>query len=351
MVDFAGYLMPLQYEGVMGEHRRVRRSVGLFDISHMAEFHLRGGQARAMLDRLVTNNVGRLAEGRVLYTAMCREDGGVLDDLLVYCLASDHFLVVANAANREKVFRWLDDHRDGDVELEDASDATALIAIQGPDSLKLLQQWPRARHLADELTALEYYHSLDIELGGVPCVLSRTGYTGEKGYELYLPADEAVAVWEELLEAGAVFDVAPVGLGARDTLRLEVCYSLYGHELDEEHTPWESNIGWVVRLKKPVDFIGKQALSQQKSEGVRSGIHGFQLEGKAIARAGATIHAGGREVVRVTSGTFSPTLERAIFLARVENSVLDEALEVEIRGKRIAVRQVEIPFVPVRVKD
>jgi len=351
MVDFAGYLMPVQYEGVLAEHRLVRRAVGLFDISHMAEFHLSGVAARAFLDRLVTNNVGRLAPGRVLYTALCREDGGVLDDLLIYCLGEDRFLVVANAANRDKVGRWLQEHLPEGVSLRDASDETALIAIQGPDSLKLLQRWPRADGVGAELERLEYYHTLEPLLGGIDCVLSRTGYTGERGYELYLPAAEAVAVWEELLEAGASLGAAPVGLGARDTLRLEVCYSLYGHELDEEHTPLESNIAWVVRWKKAVDFIGKEALLRQKQEGVKRGIHGFQLEGRAIARAGATIHADGKEVGRVTSGTFSPTLERAVALARVENEAIGSDLEVEIRGRRHRLRPVEIPFVKPRVKD
>lgn len=351
MVDFAGYLMPVQYESVLVEHRRVRSDVGLFDISHMAEFHLRGREARAALDSLITNNLAALSVGRVLYTALCKEDGGVLDDLLVYCLAEDHFLVVANAANHEKVAAWLKSRLPAAVELADESDSTALIAIQGPKSLELLVRWSGADAFKEELRALEYYHTLQPEIDGQECILSRTGYTGEKGYELYLPSGLAVSAWEELLAAGKELSAGPVGLGARDTLRLEACYSLYGHELDEEHSPFESNIGWVVRLKTPVDFPGKRVFKAQKEEGVSRCIAGFEVQGRAIARQGALIFAGDREVGKVTSGTYSPTLERGIAIARVQKTALQEELEVEIRSKRHSLLKTEIPFVPLHVKD
>jgi aminomethyltransferase len=351
MVDFAGYLMPVQYESVLVEHRRVRNGVGLFDISHMAEFHLRGSESRAAVDSLITNNLATLSVGRVLYTALCKEDGGVLDDLLVYCLAEDHFLVVANAANHEKVAAWLKARLPATVEFADESDSTALIAIQGPSSLDLLLRWSRAAAFKEELRTLQYYHTLQPEIAGQECILSRTGYTGEKGYELYLPSEMAVSAWEELLAAGKELSVGPVGLGARDTLRLEACYSLYGHELDEEHSPLESNIGWVVRLKTPVDFPGKKVFKAQKKEGVSNCIAGFKVEGKAIARQGALIFADGKEVGKVTSGTFSPTLERGIALARVQETALQGKLEVEIRNKRHPLLKTEIPFVPLHVKD
>jgi len=351
MVDFAGYLMPVQYEGVLAEHRRVRAQVGLFDISHMAEFHLHGEASRSSLDSLITNNLDRLEPGRVLYTALCREDGGVLDDLLVYCLAEDHFLVVANAANRDKVAAWLKDRLPSAVEFVDESDATALIAIQGPSSLELLSRWSRAATFQEELRSLEYYHTLQPAIAGQECILSRTGYTGEKGYELYLPSKLAVSFWEELLQAGEELSVGPVGLGARDTLRLEACYSLYGHELDEDHSPYESNIGWVVRLKSPIEFPGKKVFVTQKEKGVGSCIAGFKVQGKAIARQGAPIFAAGKEVGQVTSGSFSPTLECGIALARLEVEALQGELEVEIRNKRHPLARVEIPFVPLHVKD
>ncbi len=194
MVDFAGYWMPVQYEGVLAEHRRVREQVGLFDISHMAEFHLRGGNARLALDSLITNNLSRLEPQRVLYTALCREGGGVLDDLLVYCLSGDHFLVVANAANREKVAKWLRDRLPPEVDFADESDSTALIAIQGPSSLELLLRWPRGKEIAEGLRELEYYHTLQPVFADSQCILSRTGYTGEKGFELYLPSSCAVGL-------------------------------------------------------------------------------------------------------------------------------------------------------------
>jgi aminomethyltransferase len=351
MVDFAGYRMPVQYEGVMAEHLRVRESVGLFDISHMAELHVRGTGSREFVDSLVTNQVGRLEIGQILYTALCREDGGVLDDLLIYCLAEEHFLVVANASNREKVADWMAERVPPGLDFEDRSDQTALIAIQGPHSLALLENWPAAAGILEQLRPLPYYRTLQPELDGVACILSRTGYTGERGYELYLPAEHAERVWTELMIAGASLGVAPIGLGARDTLRLEACYSLYGHELDEEHTPFESNIGWVVRLKKPVEFVGKAALAAQKAEGSPHAIIGFVVEGRAIARQGASLHSGDRELGVVTSGTFSPTLQRGVALARVASDAVDLPLEVEIRGKRLPATRVEIPFVAPRVKD
>jgi aminomethyltransferase len=350
MVDFAGYAMPVGYaEGVLAEHRRVRRAVGLFDISHMAELHVRGSKARAAVDGLVTNNVGRMGTGQVLYTALCREDGGILDDLLIYCLGEEHFLIVANASNRAKVAAWFGEHLPDDVSLEDASDATALIAVQGPSSTELLRRWERARGV--DLESLDYYRAVEKDLGGVACVLSRTGYTGERGYEIYLPPEAAVEAWEELLGAGKGLDVGPVGLGARDTLRLEACYSLYGHELDEAHSPFESNIGWVVRLKKPADFVGRAALARQKEEGVDRTVVGFTLPGRHIARDGALLFADEEEAGRVTSGTFSPTLERGIALARIRRDMATADLEVEIRGRRLAVERVETPFVASRVKD
>jgi aminomethyltransferase len=237
------------------------------------------------------------------------------------------------------------------VDFADESDSTALIAIQGPSSLELLLRWPRGKEIAEGLRELEYYHTLQPVFADSQCILSRTGYTGEKGFELYLPSSCAVDFWEELLQAGAALSAAPVGLGARDTLRLEACYSLYGHELDEDHTPYESNIGWVVRLKSPVEFVGKAILQQQKEAGAEFCVAGFTVQGKAIARQGARILSGSREVGQVTSGTFSPTLERGIALARVKQAALDEELEVEIRGRRHPFLRVEIPFVPLHVKD
>jgi len=351
MVDFAGYSMPVQYpDGVLAEHRRVRSDCGLFDISHMGELWVRGPGSRDALDRLVTNNVDKLAPGRVLYSAMCKEDGGILDDVLVYCKDDETFMIVVNASNRDKVVGWVADHLPAAVDFVDESDDTCLIALQGPSSPEVLAHWPRLAPQLSQVASLGYYHLVEVAFDDGPCIISRTGYTGERGYEIYVPSGLANEVWEELLTAGSGLRIAPIGLGARDTLRLEAAFSLYGHELDEQHTPSESGIGWVVRLKAG-DFIGRDALVRQKESGASKGVAGFRLAGRQSAREGAPIFAGEELVGEVTSGSFSPTLEYGIALGRVVSPAEDRALEVEIRGRRLPLQQAELPFVPSRVKD
>jgi aminomethyltransferase len=350
MVDFAGYLMPVQYEGVMAEHRAVRQACGIFDISHMAEIALLGAGARAALDRLVTNNIATLAPGRAVYTALCNERGTVLDDLIVYCLDDARFLVVANASNRNKVVAWMRDHLAPGAQLEDDSDATALIAVQGPRSLAVMGAWPRLREHLAQLRELAYYRAFTLTLDGAGCLLSRTGYTGERGYELYAPAAKALLFWEELVAAGRAQALAPVGLGARDTLRLEAGYCLYGHELDEETTPFEAGIGWVVKLEGRA-FIGRDALVRHQQQGVAARTIGLLLQERAIARQGAVVHCGGEPIGRVTSGTFSPTLQRGIALARLERDPAAAPLSVDVRGKLHQAEITAVPFVPTRVKD
>lgn len=349
MVEFAGYSMPVQYEGVMAEHRAVRNACGIFDVSHMAELSVRGDSARQAVDRLVTNDVSRLAPGRVLYTALCRESGTVLDDLLVYCLEETRFLVVANASNHVKVRDWMVQHLPESAQLTDETERTALFALQGPRSRAVLKAWERAAPARETILGLEYYQAAPLDFGGVTCLVSRTGYTGEWGYEIYVPVEHALEWWEEILATGEAEGLTAVGLGARDTLRLEAGYSLYGHELDEDTTPFEAGIGWVVKLKGE-DFIGKDALVQQKATGIPRRTVGLQLEDRAIGRQGAPVHAGGEVVGEVTSGTFSPTLERSIALARIRQDAADETLAVEIRGRLHASRRVALPFVPSRVK-
>lgn len=349
LVEFAGYSMPLQYEGVVAEHHAVRERCGLFDVSHMAELWVRGAGARAEVDRLITNDATKLAEGQALYTALCNERGTVLDDLLVYCVTEVDFLIVANAANREKVARWLGDHLDGECSLQDESDVTALLALQGPRSLDVLRRWPRLAQALDRVEALDYYYCAELELDGTTLLLSRTGYTGEWGYELYLPSQDAETAWVELLAAGEEFGLAPCGLGARDTLRLEAAYSLYGHELDEEATPFESGIGWVVRMKKG-DFVGREALAAQKDGGIPRRIVALRLGGRNIARQGAKVFSGDREVGLVTSGSFSPTLQHGIALARVESDAADGPLTVDIRGRSAEAEICKPPFVQNRTR-
>ena len=264
LVEFAGWEMPVRYgPGVLQEHLAVRQRCGIFDVSHMGELEVSGPQARAAVDRLVTNNVATLGAGQVLYSAMCREDGTVIDDVLVYCFGDQRFWIVCNAANHPRVTQWVQDHLEGEATLNDRSADVALFAVQGPRSPEVLGGWERIARWKDELEQLEYYRFHPIEIDGVEAVLSRTGYTGEKGYEIYLPVSSAVRCWEELVACGTDAGLEPIGLGARDTLRLEAGYSLYGHELDDETTPLEAGIGLVVKLKAG-DFIGRDILVEQR---------------------------------------------------------------------------------------
>ena len=351
LVEFAGWEMPVRYGGgVIQEHLAVRERCGIFDVSHMGEVELRGTDARASVDRLVTNNVQGLEHGQVLYYAMCRPDGTTLDDVLVYCLGEERFWIVCNASNHTRVVAWVTGNLEGETELVDRSPDLALFAVQGPASLDTLLNWTRLAPWHEALRALEYYRLIEIEIDEQPALLSRTGYTGEKGYEIYLPAGSAVACWEELLSAGAGSGLAPIGLGARDTLRLEAGYSLYGHELDDETTPLEAGIGWVVKLKAG-DFIGRDVLVDQREEGVAQKMIALSLPGRNIPRQGARVTADGEDVGEITSGSFSPSLKQGIGLARVRAEATRSQLAVEIRGEAVAAETIGLPFVPARVRD
>lgn len=351
LVEFAGWEMPVRYAaGVIQEHRTVREHCGIFDVSHMGELEISGADAVAAVDRLVTNDVSRLVDGQVLYSAMCREDGTVIDDVLVYRLAADRVWIVCNAANHPRVAPWVAEHLQGRAEMEDLTDAIALFAVQGPRSLDVLRDWAPLAAVRDVLDGLEYYHLVQTSVDGGRVVVSRTGYTGEKGYEIYLPVSLAASAWEGLLEAGSEHGLAPIGLGARDTLRLEAGYSLYGHELDDRTTPFEAGIGWVVRLKAG-EFIGRDALARQKESGAPRRTVALSLPGRAIPRQGAKVLRGDDEVGVVTSGSFSPSLEHGIGLARVEADAVGADLSVEIRGEAVEAKTVKLPFVPARVRD
>jgi aminomethyltransferase len=338
LVDFAGWEMPVQYGGPKGgikaEHQAVREGVGLFDVSHMGEVVFRGPDAEKAVQRLVTRDVGRLAEGQAGYAAVCYEDGGTVDDVLVYKREGD-FLVVVNAANREKdLDHFRENAGDLDVEVSDESDDWALLALQGPKAVDLLQ------NLTDtDLLSLKYYRFVEDEVSGARAIISRTGYTGEDGFELYLSPDDAPRLWRELVEAGAT----PTGLGARDTLRLEAGMCLYGNELDAETTPLEAGIGFAVHLDKEQEFIGQEALRGEKEEGLRKKLVGFELEGRGIARHDHPVRADGEAVGRVTSGTLSPTLNKAIGLALISPGVEDK-FEVVIRDRPVEAHTVALPF-------
>jgi len=357
MVSYAGFQMPVQYAGVLAEHEAVRERVGLFDITHMGEILARGAGVSPWLDGLTTNRINNLETGKVVYTAMCREDGGVLDDMLVYRLTDQEWMIVCNAANHDKIVAWLLTRAEGvaGVEIEDASDATALIAVQGPDATILMHRLAALADRTIDLDGLDFSTCFTHKGPSGRWIVSRTGYTGERGYELYIPLNDALPIWEELVSRGEDLGVAPVGLAARDTLRFEVAYCLYGHELSEDILPLEAGIGWAVRLKNR-DFIGRDAIEAMKAAGVPRRLVGLEIlptqagRPAPIARQDAEIFAGDRFVGRVTSGTMSPTLGRPLALALVTADAADSDLTVLIRGRSAPVRTTPLPFLPARVK-
>jgi len=350
MVEYAGFEMPVQYEGVLAEHAACRDRVGLFDITHMGEIEVTGSAAGTWLDSLVTNRVVGVAVGGIVYTAMCREDGGVLDDMLIYHLDAETWMVVCNAANHGKIAAWLQSHLPANgVSLDDMSDRTALIAVQGPDSRDLLTLLEALAGHSETVDALGFYETFSLDGPDGRWVVSRTGYTGEHGYELYLPNADALGVWEELMAKGADLGVQPVGLAARDTLRFEVCYCLYGHELGEDITPLEAGIRWAVKLKKEA-FIGKDALVAQKAAGVPRKLVCLEITGRGIARQDARVKTGDRDVGHVTSGTFSPTFKRPLALALVAADTPDGDLTIDVRGRDVACRTTKFPFLAARTK-
>jgi aminomethyltransferase len=340
MVDFAGYLMPLQYTSVRDEHLHVRSKVGVFDVSHMGEFLVYGSDAVAFVDRMTVNNVAKLQVNQVQYSAMCYPHGGIVDDLLVYRFP-DHLLLVVNAANLEKDWNWLQEHLSGDVRLENASQKTALLAVQGPQAPEVVQKLT-----TENLDEVKYYWFREGRVEDFPVVFSRTGYTGEPGFELYVDNARAPRLWDLLLEAGAEADIRPVGLGARDSLRLEMKYCLYGNDIDETTTPLEAGLGWITKTRKAADYLGKARHREQREKGVERKLVAFELLEKGIPRHGYPLLADGRPVGKTTSGIFSPSLEKGIGLGYVPTSLagVGQEIEVEIRGRRIPARIVEPPF-------
>ncbi len=341
MVPFGGFAMPVQYPaGIQAEHRAVRTAAGLFDISHMGEFRVRGPDAVAFVSRATTNDPARLEVGQAQYSAMCRDDGGILDDLVVYRLGEEDLRLVVNAANIEKDWRHLQGRDDGlDVELVDESREVALLALQGPRAQEILEPLTPV-----ELDPVGFYRFTEGEVAGVGGVVSRTGYTGEDGFELYLPAADAPAVWRSLLEAGQERGLRPAGLGARDTLRLEMGYALYGHDVDEETTPLEAGLGWLVKLDKG-DFTGREALRRQKEEGVDRRLRGFELVERGFPREGYPVLYDGEEVGPVRSGTVSPSLEVGIGTVYLPTGAeAGDPLQVVIREREVEGRVAETPF-------
>jgi aminomethyltransferase len=339
MGEFAGYAMPLYYGKPIEEHHRVRREVGVFDISHMGQFSLRGDRAEAFLDHAITNDVMAMSDGQALYSPLCRADGGVLDDLIVYRHDRRHWRIIVNGATREKDFQWLQElAAEFMVELQDLTAGWCLFAVQGPLAFAKL-----APHRGAAPLSLRYYSFAETKVLGQDVFLARTGYTGEPGCEIALPIAGARGLWERLTgELG----IAPIGLAARDTLRLEACMALYGHELREEWNPIESGVGFAVKLDKAADFVGKAALQKVQAKGPSFRSVGVEVTGRGIPRADYPILAGGQPVGMVTSGGLSPTTGRQIALARIATpfAKLGAVLAVEIRGKPVEAKVVPKPF-------
>jgi aminomethyltransferase len=342
MIDFAGWLMPVQYAGILDEHRAVRERAGLFDLSHMGELFLEGPEAGAALAYALVSNPPALADGRAQYSMIVAPDGGIIDDLIVYRLAADRFLVVANASNARTVSDALAERITGfKAVLDDRSLATALVAIQGPRSVEIV------RPLTDvDLDALRYYAIAEGTVAGITALVARTGYTGEDGFEVFVDTDRAVELWDALMAAGSGAGLAPIGLGARDTLRLEAGMPLYGNELDRSTNPYEANLGRVVKLDKPGDFIGRAALEKVARDGVARRLVGLVMRGRGIARHGYPVLAEARATGIVTSGTHSPSLGEAIAMAHVATADAEPGtmLDVEIRGQRVPAEVVALPF-------
>lgn len=343
MTPFAGYMMPLQYAGIKEEHLAVRNAVGLFDVSHMGEIEIIGADAVEVIDGLVTNDASKLVDGQAMYAALCNEAGGIIDDVLVYRLAEDHILVCANASRRDRDFAHMKANARGEAEIVDNSDDYALLAIQGPKALELIKTL--APEDADEIEALRYYRARRGVVAGVEMLVSRTGYTGEDGFELYIPTEQAEVVFDAILKAGEDFDLAMCGLGCRDTLRLEARFNLYGQDMDESTNPFEAGLGWTVKLKKKTPFVGQEALKAIKEGGLTRKLCGFVLQGRGMIRPGYEIYIEDECVGEVTSGSWGPTLEESIGLGYIDLDFVDaQMVDIQIRKKRVPARLTSKPF-------
>ncbi len=340
IVPFGGYLLPVQYkEGVIKEHMAVRTQAGLFDVSHMGEILCQGKDALANLQMMLTNNFDNLTDGQARYSPMCNEQGGTVDDLIVYKKGEEDYFIVVNAANRDKDYQWMLDHQFGEVTFTDVSDQYAQLALQGPKAMEIL------RKLApEENIPKKYYHAVfDTEAAGIPCIISKTGYTGEDGVEIYLDSARAQEMWDALLEAGKEEGLIPCGLGARDTLRMEAAMPLYGHEMDEQVTPLEAGLGFAVKMTKE-DFIGKKAL-EEKGEPARKRI-GLTVTGRGIIREHQDVYLGDRLIGHTTSGTHCPYLGCPVAMALVDADCTEPGTKVEadVRGRRVEAQIVPLPF-------
>ncbi|MEA1962100.1 MAG: glycine cleavage system aminomethyltransferase GcvT [Bacillota bacterium] len=332
IIDFGGWELPVQYEGIIKEHHRVRTKAGLFDVSHMGEIEVKGDQAEAFVQNLITNDAKRIVPYQVQYSPMCYRDGGVVDDLLVYKFSTEHYLLVVNASNTDKDFDWIQKNAFEGLDIKNVSPDYVQLAVQGPLAESILQS------ITDfDLKTITFFHfQPQVNIADVPCMVSRTGYTGEDGFEIYVSPDQAAYIWEEILRVGGE-DIAPIGLGARDSLRFEAKLPLYGQEIDKDITPLEAGLGFFVKLDAD-DFIGREVLQEQKQNKPQRTLVEFRMKDRGIARSHYDVEKNGKKIGWVTSGGYSPTLEQNIGLALIDRAYADpgEMLDIIIRNKPVS---------------
>ncbi len=342
IVDFGGWALPVQYTSILEEHRAVRERAGLFDVSHMGEIHLTGPDAMAFIQHLVTNDCSQMQVHQIVYSPMCYPDGGVVDDILVYRVCENDYWLVVNASNTDKDYDWISRNASGhNVIIRNISAQVAQIAIQGPAAQTILQ-----KNTDYNLDSIKFFWCApDITVSGRECLVSRTGYTGEDGFEIYCKPEDARHIWDTLLESGKTNGLIPAGLGARDSLRFEAALPLYGHEISQDISPLEGNLGFFVKLGKS-EFIGREALAAQKQQGLTSRVAGLELTGRGVPREGYPVMAEGREIGRITSGMFSPTFNKGLAMALIstEHTRPGTALTIDIRGKAVPATVVKTPF-------
>jgi len=337
MVSFAGYTMAVQYEGLMAEHKNIRESVGMFDVSHMGEFYVTGPEALQLVQRITTNDAAKLTSGKIQYSSMPNETGGLIDDLLVYCISEQEYLLVVNGANLDKDWAWVNKHNSFNCRIENRSDAMSLLAVQGPKATEVLQQFT-----SNNLSEIKYYNfEIGTFCGIDDIIISATGYTGSGGFEIYLPNAAAHHIWDAFIKAG----IKPAGLGARDTLRLEMGFCLYGNDIDDTTSPLEAGLGWITKFTK--DFVNSENLAAQKAEGVTRRLVGFEMIDRGIPRHGYDIcNADGEKIGYVTSGTQSPSLSKAIGMGYVPKALMaaDTEIFIAVRKKFLKAKVVKFPF-------
>ncbi|MCW8849879.1 MAG: glycine cleavage system aminomethyltransferase GcvT [Melioribacteraceae bacterium] len=342
MVDFAGFTMPIQYNSIIAEHKAVRETVGVFDVSHMGEIIIRGDAALDFVQKITVNNAANLEIGKVQYSAMCYENGGIVDDLLVYKINEKEYLLVVNGSNKDKDYEWMIKNNSFGVDIIDESEEYSLLAVQGPNSQKLVEK------LFNQKIDIEFYSFINATFLDTQVIVSRTGYTGELGYELYFKGSEEIAemFWDKLFDTGKEFGIVPTGLGCRDSLRLEMGYCLYGNDIDQTTTPLEAGLGWITKLKKG-EFIGSDVLIKQKEEGIKNKLVPLIFDERAFPRKDYEIAKDGKIIGRVTSGTVSPIIEKPIAMGyiKTEFAKVDEMVDIMIRDKAVPARITKLPFV------